>query len=203
MKNLISFLLVFGLFIIMTVPAFAENSDYLGTEDDISGEIISEDSKNSNLGRVVTFPVQIGDDALNDYAEIFTITAAGVTNLLPSNVGGKNFNPALLPSCATNIIIRAELYHDCMYGFEETGWYPCIDEWVSAGVCYYGYNPLTNQYQFTSVYKHYFLHSELGILLEFSFEIDEYLEDNVFYYSFIKNEPQIGVVTGTLGLYWE
>ena len=121
MKKMISVLLAFILLVTMSVPAFAESSDYLGTDDDITGEIIPDDSQDSNLGRATNLPIQIGDGGLDRYAEIFTITAANVTNLLPSSVGAKSFNPAMLLQNATTIIGIAELYHCCMYGDEETG----------------------------------------------------------------------------------
>lgn len=200
-KKIISFVLVSAIVFIMYIPASAQD-EFLGTDDDITGYIVPEDDDNRE--RVVKFPVQIGDGALDNYVKIFSIRAENVTTLLPSSYGGKSFYLSDLPAYADNIILIATLHHSLEdYVADGNSTWPHLDEMVQTGVCYYGYSPDVNDYAYRSICSFYLLEDELGETWKFSFSIDDYLDPYVEYFTFVKHNYYTGHVYGDVHLYYE
>ena len=183
--------------LVISANAIEEPSDgYLGTSEDITGYIIPEENDNSPSSRVVILPIQ-PDLGGNQYTEIFSITATHVTQLLTSNHGGKSFEIDSLPNTAQYLLISGRLNHS----LEENGQH--LADYISIGVCYYTYSYFYDDYIYDSVYSIYYDHGYAGgTLLEEKFKIDDYLEDDITYYTFVKNSYPAGYVHGTVSLYY-
>lgn len=170
-----------------------QNGEYLGTEENITGYIVPEDDSSEQNSRALDEPIRFVEGGGVVYTLIFSITAAKVTDLLPSNVGGKSFSLTTLPSAATNILCRGMLYHSL------DGQVNSLEPMMYGGVCYYGYNYLYEYDTYISVYS---LDAESGVFAKGSFSISEILKSNVTYYSFVKNRYPGGYVYGTWEIYY-
>ena len=171
--------------------------NYLGTDDDLSGYIVSDDYNGQT--RVHDDFSQESGDLIGNNPLIFSLTAAEVTSLLTSKVGGKSFTTSQLPATAIRIICRGTLSHSLQDIPGITG---SLQECVEAGVCFYGYSSMYHDYVFQSVYTTGPHSVGLGQQFEGSFLIEGKLKSNETYYSYVKNTYPAGYVFGTLNLYY-
>lgn len=188
---------------VLLVPGFAlagakegnqNEGGYLGTDDNVSGQILPEEKESDCQGRAVTFPVQIGDGV--SYYEIFTITANEVYDMLPSSKGGKSFRINDLPSGAAYILCYGILNHSL------AGQVGMVGPIVTAGVCDYHYSSQYGDYIYDSIYIVEVDEFELGTVVTKKKPISGYLVNNTTYYSYVKNEYPAGYVSGTFKIYY-
>lgn len=177
-----------------SLPAFA-SSEYLGTDEDFSGYIIPQ-YEGSTYGIGPGFSEDYIDPD-GDYPIIFSITAVEVHTLLASSAGGKSFNLNQLPINAKKIICKANVSHTLK---DVPGYIWDVNEATKVGVCYYGYSDLHSGYVYIPVYYEYVPVASFGTTFEFEFNIADYLERGVTYYSFIKNMYDTGYISGTVTL---
>ena len=114
-----------------------------------------------------------------------------------SNAGGKSFTTSQLPAGAIRIICRGTLSHSLQ---DTPGIIGSLEEFVEAGVCYYGYSVEYNDYVYIPVYTTGPSSVGLGQQFEGSFLIAGRLESDKTYYSYVKNKYPAGYVFGTLEL---
>lgn len=186
-----SFILIFVILSPITLSVSAEEL-YLGTEEDITGEIIP-DAQNQTYGIGDTAEDQMPGDG---YPTLFSITDNDITKLRTSNKWGKSFTKASLPTGTKRIICGINLNHTLLDSVGHS-----LDGAITAGVCYYGYNELYNEDTYKSVYTAYVPYEKIGVSYQTEFLIEEYLEPGVTYYSYFKNGYPAGYVYGTLTLY--
>lgn len=187
----IAMILVLTLLCPTTLCVSAEDV-YLGTDEDITGEIVPDDAdKTRDTGSDTVVDQMPGDGN----PTIFSITAENVTTLLASRKSGKSFTRESLPSNAKRIIYEIQLNHslaDSLY----------MGDVIVAGVCYYGYS---SQYQgniYFSVHSSCVPLELLGVRYQTDFLISENLEYGTPYYSYVKNKYGDGYVYGTVTLYY-
>lgn len=194
-KRYISLVISLCLILTMILPAYAEEI-VIGTNDNITGYLIPDESDQKERGG--SYEEDFGGDTAR--VLIFSINAANVTQLLTSNVGNKQFQVESLPSQAKRIIVQANLSHSLQGVSGITG---NLNETAIAGVCYYGYSPLYNDYVYISVASAHVPQGQFGHTFTFNFLIQNVLNSGISYYSYVKNSYGAGYVYGSVQLYYD
>ena len=193
-KRILSGILVSCLILTMVIPVGAE--EFIGTDSDITGYLISEQDEQKERGTFLPEDLEGG----TSYVKIFSITANQVTQLLTSNSGNKKFRTSDLPASAKRIIVRASLNHSLQ---DVEGIIGNLNEQVTAGVCYYGYNYEIGENGYVSVESEHVPLFGWGSTFECNFLIANKLQSGVYYYSYVKNKYPSGYVYGNVQLYYD
>lgn len=179
--------------------AYAETAELTGRNS--NSRIIPGDIELDN-------PVIWEDGDAYNLVEVFTIVAEKVTYSLRSSEGSKSFRLSDLPSSVTQLVLVANLKHSYQLLEDDETDPIFVDNYIKFGVCYWGILAGRDEYEYISVYGYFMDTSETGKDLYVAFDIDDYLESRVTYYSFVTNHHGFGnpkdddYVFGTLGLFY-
>lgn len=187
-RHTAALLLTFVLVVHCIIPVNATaivSDDYLGTNDDLSGEVIPDSAQDQSRS-TFSFPKEFESGGISHYL-LFSITASNVTNLLTSNQGGKSFDRASLPSTAIYMTLNGTLYHP-LNGAADM-------ETIRYGICHFDNNSGEYVADYANTIK-------TGESSYGRFKVSSKLAYNITYYSFIKNVPQASYIHGSLALYY-